>query len=91
MVSKWIEVSTSVWLLRVAWRKGASSSAWKSMARLPLRERTTRVGHPALGTMQPHKHLNFRSDQCPPDPYPMCPPGRAGPSRRRAGGCGKLA
>lgn len=36
IVLKRIEVSTSVWLLRVAWRKGASSSAWKSMVRPPL-------------------------------------------------------
>lgn len=36
MVSNWTEVSASVWLLSVAWRKGVSSSAWKSMARLPL-------------------------------------------------------
>lgn len=41
LVSKWIEVSASVWLLRVAWRKGESSSAWKSMARLPLGQRST--------------------------------------------------
>ena len=59
MVSKWIEVSTSVWLLRVAWRKGASSSAWKSMARFPLRERSTWVWSPsdgpALGTVHWHQ------------------------------------
>lgn len=65
MVSKWIEVSTSVWLLRVAWRKGESSSAWKSMVRLPLEERSTwglvTEQWPALGTKQLQKHLDWRS------------------------------
>lgn len=36
MVSKWTDVSSSIWLLRAAWRNGPSSSAWKSMVRLPL-------------------------------------------------------
>lgn len=46
-VSKWMEDSASVWLLTVAWRKGASSSAWKSMARLPLQEGSTQVWPPS--------------------------------------------
>lgn len=46
-VSKWMEDSASVWLLTVVWRKGASSSAWKSMARFPLQEGSTQVWSPS--------------------------------------------
>lgn len=103
-VSKWIEVPTSVWLLRVAWRKGASSSAWKSMVRLPLREREPHglvteqwpcAGHHALATQNPINILIFSlameklCNQHLPESYPICLPGRAGPSRRTVEGCGK--